>query len=52
MVETRLWTSPLSKRERPHYFKNIHILSYIDMFKSKKLLCIMDGLNVHNINQF
>ena len=40
---------PRCPRESPHCFQIIHVLWYIDMFKSNKLLRFMDGLYVHYI---
>ena len=48
MMETKLWTSFMHVQENVHLiFKLLMYYKHIDMFKSKKLLHIMDSFNVH-----
>ena len=51
MMETRLWTSPLSKRIYT-LFSNYSCIITHKHVQIKKLLRIMNGLNVHYITPF
>ena len=49
MMETRLWTSPLSKRKSTLFSNHSRIIIHGHVH-IKKSLSIMDGLNVHYID--